>query len=375
MPSEKPNVYWTDFRALNGESLPDKLVRLARAAGIDKIDFDGKFAAIKMHFGEPGNVAYLRPQYARALASLIRSLGGRPFLTDCATLYPGSRKNALDHLDAAFIDGFAPAQTGCHVVIGDGLKGTDDVEVDFPRGEYVKKAKIGRAVMDADVFISLTHFKLHEATGYGGAIKNIGMGCASRAGKMEQHNAGKPEVDESLCAGCGACAAACGQNAIEFIAATGGRRKARVAKEKCAGCGRCIGACPKDAIRPTGSNTNEMLCRKMAEYAAAVVAGRPQFHLSLVCDVSPFCDCYAFNDAPIVADIGMFASTDAVALDQACAEAVNAAPILPGAAMDGVERTHHDHSMDMHSGTDWNAQLQQAEKVGMGTRGYTLIKI
>lgn len=187
----KAKVYMTDFRVPVGLSLPEKLKRLCRRAGMEKeIDFEGKYTAIKMHFGELGNLASLRPQYVHALADLVKEAGGLPFLTDCNTLYPGSRKNALEHLECAALNGYNPITTGCQVLIGDGLRGTDEVEVPVPGGEYIKKAKIGRAIMDADVFISLAHFKGHESTGFGGAIKNIGMGCGSRAGKMEQHSSG-----------------------------------------------------------------------------------------------------------------------------------------------------------------------------------------
>ena len=189
---EASKVYYTDFRCPVGTSLLEKLRRVCIAAGIKDIDMDGRFVAIKMHFGELGNLAFLRPNYAKVVADLCKEQGGMPFLTDCNTLYPGSRKNALEHLSCAQLNGFWPMTTGCQVIIGDGLRGTDEVEVPVPNGEYCKTAKIGRAIMDADVFISLTHFKGHESTGFGGALKNIGMGCGSRAGKMEQHAAGKP---------------------------------------------------------------------------------------------------------------------------------------------------------------------------------------
>ena len=185
----KSDVYFTNFRTTLTENLLQKIQRLIKKAGIEKIDFQDKFVAIKIHFGEPGNLAFLRPNYAKAVVDVIKSLGGKPFLTDCNTLYVGGRKNALDHIDAAYLNGFSPFSTGCHVIIADGLKGTDEAYVPVPDGDYVKEAKIGRAVMDADVFISLTHFKGHEATGFGGTIKNIGMGCGSRAGKMEMHAA------------------------------------------------------------------------------------------------------------------------------------------------------------------------------------------
>ena len=187
-------VYWADLRTDYRENLPQKLTRLMKTAGMGQIDFEGKFTAIKLHFGEPGNLAFLRPNWAKAVADFVKERGGKPFLTDCNTLYVGGRKNALDHMDAAMLNGFSPLSTGCQIIIADGLKGNDEAEVPVRNGEYVQKAKIGRAVMDADVFISLSHFKGHEEAGFGGTLKNIGMGCGSRAGKMEQHNAGKPHV-------------------------------------------------------------------------------------------------------------------------------------------------------------------------------------
>ena len=210
---DKAKVYFTDFRTKIDVPVTKKLQKLIRKAGIGTIDMDGKFVAIKMHFGELGNLAYLRPNYARAVADVVKEQGGMPFLTDCNTLYPGSRKHALEHLDCANINGFNPVTTGCQILIADGLRGTDDLEVPVPNGEYCKTAYIGRAVMDADIFISLTHFKGHELTGFGGTIKNIGMGCGSRAGKMQQHNEGhphsfahrlQPRQDSSItCAGSG----------------------------------------------------------------------------------------------------------------------------------------------------------------------------
>ena len=194
----KSTVYFTDFRCPVGTSQLDKLRKLCIAAGIKDIDMDGKFVAIKMHFGELGNLAFLRPNYAKAVADLCKEQGGMPFLTDCNTLYPGSRKNALEHLNCANLNGFNSISTGCQIIIGDGLRGTDEVEVPVVNGEYCKTAYIGHAIMDADIFISLSHFKGHEATGFGGALKNIGMGCGSRAGKMQQHSSGKPAINEEV---------------------------------------------------------------------------------------------------------------------------------------------------------------------------------
>ena len=209
---------------------------------MDQINFDKKFTAIKLHFGEPGNLAFLRPNYARTVVDLVRQLGGRPFLTDCNTLYVGRRKDALEHLESAYQNGFNPYNVGCHLIIGDGLKGTDDVEIPVD-GDYVRKAKIGRAIADADIFISLTHFKAHEAGGIGGTIKNIGMGCGSRAGKMEMHSNGKPGVNADVCIGCRSCAKACAHGAPQFV-----NKKMHIDYDKCVGCGRCIGVCPTQAL-------------------------------------------------------------------------------------------------------------------------------
>ena len=285
---KKANVYFTNMRVRpEGRNLQQKLAFLIRRAGMDEIDFKDRFAAIKIHFGEAGNLSFLRPNFARTVADEIKARGGKPFLTDCNTLYVGSRKHALEHIETAYINGFTPYSTGCHIIIGDGLKGTDDIAVPVPNGEFVREAKIGRAVMDADIFISLNHFKGHEMTGFGGAIKNIGMGCGSRAGKMEQHCDGKPTVERERCIGCRACARICAHGAPMFRDG-----KAEIDHAKCVGCGRCIGVCPKDAVLPSWGQQAGLLDRKMAEYALAVVHGRPHFHISIVMDVSPFCDCH-----------------------------------------------------------------------------------
>ncbi len=374
---EKSKVYYTDFRAKLGEGLPLKLQRLLRTAGIDQIDMDGKFVAIKMHFGELGNLGFLRPNYARAVADVVKSLGGKPFLTDCNTLYPGSRKNALEHLYCAWENGFTPMTVGCPILIGDGLKGTDDVEVPVEGGEYVTAAKIGRAVMDADIFISLSHFKGHETTGFGGAIKNIGMGCGSRAGKKEQHSNGKPVIDPEACRGCKRCLKECANDGLVFNELT---RKMEVDTEHCVGCGRCIGACNFDAIAfATDAATKELNCR-MAEYTKAVIDGRSNFHISLVMDISPNCDCHAENDAPILPDIGMFCSFDPLALDQACVDACLRQQPLPGSQLyDNMHREgfcdHHDHFVNSTPESEYKTCLEHAAKIGIGSREYELIEM
>ena len=394
---EKAKVYFSDFRTIAfGMGLPQKLKKLITAAGIGDLEMEGKFVAIKMHFGELGNVSYLRPNYARAVVDVVKELGGHPFLTDCNTMYPGSRKNALEHLACAWENGFTPMTVGCPLLIADGLKGTDDVSVPVPGGEYVKEAKIGRAVMDADVFISLTHFKGHEMTGFGGAIKNIGMGCGSKKGKMEMHSSGTPRIDAGKCIGCGMCVDHCANDGVHVTDGV-----AVIDEDHCVGCGFCIAYCPTGAIMTKWDEAKPVMNCKIAEYTKAVLDGKPAFHVSLVLDVSPDCDCERHNDVPVIPNVGMFASFDPVALDQACVDAANKQPVIQGSKadpqvkeasvsdhMDGAraipEQAYSEHAASgdghdvfkmVHPDTDWAAGLAHAEKLGIGTREYELVVV
>lgn len=372
----KAKVYFADFHMpYGGDPLPVKLRKLMKKAGFEELDLKDKFVAIKMHFGEKGNLAFLRPNYAKAVADYVKERGGKPFLTDCNTLYVGSRKNALEHLDTAYENGFNPLCTGCQTIIADGLKGTDEELLPVPNGEFVREAKVGKALADADVVLSLTHFKGHEMAGFGGAIKNVGMGGGSRAGKMEQHSDGKVQVDQAKCVGCGRCVNICAHGAPSLT-----DRKSSIDPGKCVGCGRCLALCPTDAIAPIEWQAASVFNKKMAEYAVAIVHGKPQFHISLIVDVSPNCDCHAENDVPIVPDIGMLCSTDMVALDQACADLVNAAEPLPNGQLarniakdpEGAKGQDYFHLTTPES--DWKTCLAHAEKIGLGTREYDLIR-
>jgi uncharacterized Fe-S center protein len=363
-------VFFTSMRCRLGDSLLDKLRRLMVGAGIKDINFKKKFVAIKFHFGEPGNLAFLRPNFAKTVADQISFLQGLPFLTDCGTLYVGRRTHALSHLDAAYENGFTPYSTGCQIIIADGLKGTDEVDVPIPGGILLTHARIGRAIMDADIVVSLNHFKGHEQTGFGGAIKNIGMGSGSRAGKMIMHTDTKPVVSKKLCVGCQECAKHCAQEAITFV-----EKKAIIDQELCVGCGRCLGSCNQHAISNSWSSGPDALCKKMAEYAKAVVSGRPSFHINVVNQVSPYCDCHQENDAAIVPDIGMFASFDPVAVDQASIDAVNNAKVLPGSIVDEREMRPGEHLGSIHPITDWRIQMSHAEKIGLGETDYELVTI
>lgn len=389
-------VCFADMHAKAGDSILAKFERLIEKAGIDQIDFKDKFVAVKVHFGEVGNMAFLRHQYAKVLCDHIKARGGKPFLTDCNTLYVGYRNNALNHLDAAFINGYNPLSTGVHTIIADGLRGTDEREIPVAGGEYVKEAKIGAAVAEADVIVSLTHFKGHVNAGFGGALKNIGMGCGSKKGKMEMHSSGTPRIDGGKCIGCGMCVDHCANDGVHVVNGT-----AVIDEGHCVGCGYCIAYCPAGAIMTKWDEAKPVMNKKIAEYTKAVLDGKPSFHVSLVLDVSPDCDCERHNDVPVIPNVGMFASFDPVALDQACVDAANKQPVIQGSKadpqvkeasasdhMDGAraipEQAYSEHAAGddghdvfrmVHPDTDWAAGLDHAVKLGIGTREYELVVV
>jgi hypothetical protein len=365
-------VYFTDMQAKPQDSLLKKLDRLIRAAGIEDIDMKKKFVAIKIHFGEYGNLAFLRPNYVKVISDIVRSKGGIPFMVDCNTLYVGMRKNAVEHLQNAELNGFNSVTTGCQTIIGDGLKGTDDVELPVEGGVYTQTAKIGRAVADADMIITLNHFKCHELTGIGGALKNLGMGCASRRGKMELHTSGKPKVNTDKCKGCKRCMSVCAQDAISVS-----DKKAFIDQDKCAGCGRCIGMCPFDAIGAQFDEKMDIINKKIVEYSKAVIAGKPNFHISIVTDVSPYCDCHAENDMPIIPNLGFFASFDPVAIDRACTELSQEQPMIQGSRLDiACDHVKPDDIFAVtNPNTHWQSHFEHSKELGMGDGSYEMVKI
>lgn len=363
----KSKVYFTDLKTHSGVNLLDKLETLVKKAGILTFDYAKKLTAIKIHFGEPGNLAYIRPNYARRIVSLVKQAGGIPFLTDSNTLYKGRRGNAPDHLESAFENGFNPFAVGCHVIIADGIKGTDIKEIPVNQ-KNVKNAKIGSAIANSDIIISLNHFKGHEATGFGGALKNIGMGSGSIGGKLEMHSGAKPVIARNNCTGCRICEKNCSQNAITVAP----DRIAVIDYDKCIGCGQCVAVCQYNAATVQWGGTD--IWQKIDEYSLAVLKDKPAFHVNFIMNVSPNCDCWSNNDIAIVSDIGMAASLDPVAIDRACVDMVNeAVPVRTGATGDlskGEDKFTH-----IYPDTDWKAGLAYAEKIGLGTQDYELVKI
>lgn len=365
-------VYWSDLRTTPSLTILQKLEMLLRTSGFTELDLAEKYTALKIHFGEPGNMSYVRPPYVGVISRLVRELGGKPFLTDSNTLYSGRRHNAYDHLRAGFENGFSRDATGCDLIIADGLKGNDYVDMPVAGGTQCALAKIGCAVADADAIVSINHFKGHELTGFGGALKNLGMGCASRAGKKFLHDVSHPVIMTDKCTGCGMCMKNCASKAITLDA----QNKAFIDHNLCTGCCQCVAVCQFSAARASEGSASRVCSERISEYTEAILHGKPSFHINFVMNVSPNCDCWANNDAPVVADIGIFASADPVALDQACVDAVNAAPAINGTVLTDKQYSGKGEKFGhIHPDTDWSCGLDHAERLGLGSRKYQLIKV
>lgn len=365
-----------DLSAKYGNNLLIKLEKLVKTAGMCNIDFLNKFTAIKIHFGEPGNLAYIRPNYVKKVVDIIKGMGGIAFLTDMSTLYTGKRSNAVFHLETACENGFNPLTVGCNVIIGDGLKGTDYKEIDINL-KHIKKAKIGSVIADSDIIISMNHLKGHEMTGFGGAIKNLGMGSGSKNGKLEMHSSSKPVIPENKCKGCKACIKCCPASAIELNTDS----KAAIDYNKCIGCGQCIAVCVYGAARVRWDETKDNSQEKIAEYAYAAIKDKPHFHINFIMDISPDCDCCPYNNAPIAPDIGIAASFDPVALDKACVDLINNSE----SAKEYYRKTSNiDASNDLsdfdlftikHPNTNWFAGLKHAQEIKLGNMDYEFIGV
>ena len=367
MPSK---VYFADLRARSGRNILDKLRTLYDAAGLGGCVGEGDLVAVKLHAGEMGNLAVLRPPLVRTVVERVKETGGKPFLTDANTLYVGSRSNAVDHIQAAAASGYTVETVGAPFLVADGLLGKDAVSVKTP-GE-LGEVKIAAALVQADALIVLTHFKCHDEAGFGGVLKNLGMGGASRAGKLVQHAQAKPEADAEICTGCRRCARYCPSGAISYDT----EGKIRIDSGACIGCGECIITCNFGAIS-INWGASDKLQRRMVEHAAGLTLAKPGKcgYISFVIDVSPNCDCWTHNDAPIVPDIGMLASLDPVALDQACADLVKAAPSLLGSEKAEEMGAGKDKFRVLYPNADWTIQLKYAEELGVGTREYEMVKM
>ncbi|MCF2139214.1 MAG: DUF362 domain-containing protein [Candidatus Lokiarchaeota archaeon] len=355
----------------NEDQMRLKIQRLFDHAEFASFLEKGDLTAVKVHFGERGNSTFIPPWFIRAIVKKIRETGANPFITDTNTLYRGKRRNAVDHIQTAILHGFTFATADAPVIIADGLTGKNYVDIPINQ-KHFKTVKIGADLVHADAVIVSSHFKGHMMAGFGGAIKNIGMGCASVQGKKEQHNV-RPHLPEpEKCQGCGICKTHCPADAIEIIDG-----KYTVNEELCVGCGDCIRYCPEKALEFNWESDLSDFTEKMTEYAYGFwkIHQNKIGFINFVLNVTPECDCYNLSEIPIVQDIGILASNDPVALDKACYDLVNQQPGNRASRMENNFNPGEDKFLGVHKETKGNIQFLYGEQLGMGTTHYELIEI
>lgn len=332
-----------------------RLAEFLIAAGIENAIRKNDLTAVKMHFGEKGNDGYIKPDHVRPVLKILNNIKARPFLTDSGTIYHGRRSNAVSHLSLAAEHGFSQTRLHVPIVIADGVRGMDFGEVEIP-GKHFKKVKIAGAIRDSDSVVLLSHFKGHMLSGFGGAIKNLGMGCGSRLGKFEMHSSISPEVKIENCTGCGRCKLVCSHGAIEI---TGG--KVILDVKMCVGCGECIVNCSSKALTLAWEKGGAEVQERFAEYALGAIKGKRIFCVNFINHVTKNCDCMSSGETPLLPDIGIMASEDPVALDAASLDIV-------------IEKAENVFARE-HPDVDSTVQLEHARRIGLGERKYELVKV
>ena len=367
----KSTVYFAGVRARSyADNKQNKIMGLFEAASLDDVVRKGDLTAIKIHFGEMGNDSYVNPVLVRTIAEKIRALGAKPFLTDTNTLYGGSRANAIDHLQTAAEHGFCQAVAGAPVVIADGLQGDDFREVSIDR-KHFRSVKIAREIASANSMIVVSHFKAHLPAGFGGAVKNLGMGCAPALGKAEQHSA-KPIFNAELCSGCRACMDNCPNQAI-----TVEKKISAISYDLCTGCGKCLRVCPTHALDFDWFVEVPPFMERMTEYALGAITGKEGRvgFFNFLLNITPDCDCVPWSDAPFVPDIGILASKDPVAIDQASYDLVNRQTGLANTLLQKNLEPGKDKFLGVWESTLGNIQLDYGAKIGLGNKEYRLVEI
>ncbi|MFO8062286.1 MAG: DUF362 domain-containing protein [bacterium] len=322
--------------------------------GMDKCNLKavaGKnnLVAVKVHFGEHGNLAFIKPAYLNFICQHIEEEGGRPFLTDTNTLYRGERSNSVSHIKNALFNGFG----NYPIIIADGLRGESYEEIEI-NGEMSKTAYIGSDIYYSDGLVIVSHFKGHDLSGFGGAIKNIGMGGASKKGKLSMHSNIHPNVNEDKCIGCMICSQWCNYDAIEKK-----NDKSHINPDRCTGCGLCIETCPQGAIKINWDIASDDMQKRLAEYAYGAVKGKKCIYINFVQDITPSCDCFPYSDKPVAPDVGVLVSGDPVAIDRASYDLVN-------------EKAGRKVFEEIHESVNCLVQLEHGEKTGLGSNEYTL---
>lgn len=366
------DVFFMDLEATSKENLLQKLSRLVKTAGMGSIVAENDLTAVKIHFGEKGNTATIRPIFIRQIIRTLKTLKAKPFLTDANTLYLGARSNSVSHIHTAIENGFSySSMDATPVIIADGLRGKNETTVQIDR-KNCTHVYIGSEIIEADALISVAHFKGHDISGFGGTLKNLGMGCASRRGKLNQHSNVSPKIKRKTCIGCRECENHCPSDAITLE-----KEKAYINKEKCIGCAECIVRCPTESINIKWNQTGPVFLEKMIEYASGALQNKKQkaFFINFITNITPKCDCVSYNEPPIVNNIGILASTDPVAIDQASADLVNQQEAIPGTVLQKNLAPGEDKFKGLYPSVDWQYQLDYAKSLGLGKREYKLIKL
>jgi uncharacterized Fe-S center protein len=363
-------VYFWNLRTSMKMPYAKRIKRLIKRSGVFAPIESKALVAVKVHFGEAGTTGYIAPIRIKPIVALLIKAGARPFLADTNTLYTGQRYEGVSHALVAARHGFDPNVLGAPVVIADGIRSQNAREVAI-RGRHFETCSVAGDFVDADVLVTLNHFKGHLLGGFGGALKNLAMGCATIKGKMQQHCGMGPTIVEKHCTGCGACVAACLHEALTL----GEEEKiAALDRERCVGCGACMHECEFGALQIEWKENTPVFLERMVEYAAAAVASQKiRAHITFVTNVSPGCDCEGHSDAPICPDLGVLVSNDPVAIDQAALDLVNQAPPLyPSALTEGIT-AGQDKFRAVYPDIDGTHALAYAESLELGTRGYELV--
>lgn len=337
-------------------SVEDKVGRLFDAAGLGELIEAGDLVAVKVHIGEKGNRTHVPARYVRPVVERVRERGGKPFLTDTNTLYRGMRSDAVDHMTLAEEHGFSLREAGAPFVVADGLLGHEEMEVEI-EGEFYERVSVAGVLADVQAIMAISHLTGHPLTGFGGTLKNLGMGFSSRKGKLAQHSKMPPRVDPEKCEGCGTCLRWCPVGAIEMRG-----KVASIDEGRCISCGECLAVCRFGAVTFNWDQGSEVLQKRMVEHAFGAVKGRKAGYVLFLTSVTKGCDCFNDPGEPLFPDVGILASKDPVALDQA--------------GLDLVEQeTGKPLSQWAYPQVDPNVQLEHAERMGMGSRKYELREV
>ena len=370
---EPATVWFVPMRTQRKKSLIERVGTAVERSGLTAVIDEGDKVAIKVHFGEKGNTGFVSPLYIREIVRLVKEAGGKPFLTDANTLYSGMRDNAVDHLTCAIQNGFSYATVEAPLIIADGLSGREGEDIEISGTKHFESVRIGSAAVHADAMIVVSHVKGHGEAGFGGAFKNVGMGLGTRSAKQRMHSAIKPRVDQEKCTRCKRCSQWCPAHCIEMGAIHNG--KAFILEEECIGCGECVAACAYGAIKVNWDTDSSEFQEKIVEHTLGALKGkeRKTIYVNFLTNITPECDCWSFSDAAIVPDIGILASRDIVAIDQASYDKVTKATGNALSVAEGMG-AGTDKFMAMHN-VDVNVTMEYAEKLGMGTRQYVIKEI